>query len=610
MLRRVLFVHLILVLLSPIVFVTNGQAISPSKRMDHSPASNALQALKLHRSFLNINNLWLPVRNDGHMGADSVSKYGTYPKGSVNILYSDQIIWTGKVKDGLQPELRTEGGYLSNDMNTVPGSILSNGIPEDPSQQSVRVYRYRPDFEHGDLTLDASSVFDTIATKVTPAMVAAVRDQYRRDFTEWPWVKGAPFVDKNANGLMDPGELPGLQDADQVIWFSYNDLDEMQSKNFGGGPPSGIEIQVTLWAYKDIPILQDVIFKRYRMIYRGGISTPANAIIDSMYVTQFADPDIGDSGNDYGGCDSVLGMGFAFNGPGPDKLYSGLGLMTPGIGYVMFQGPMVPAKQADAALFDFKSRRGVRNLPMTSFALHVTGGGDGLDAQPPYAYFFWDIARGCKAVGPLIITNELWSDPTTGNPTTFMCSGDPLSRTGWYAGSGKGVPVAPGDARLYLNSGPFTMAVGDTQEVVLGILVSTAPDGPNNVTYLKYMAATLRGVYPSLGEYAAELRTRTSVHPLPTIPNDFALHQNYPNPFNPSTRIRYSLSRESNVKLVVLDLLGREVRVLDQGVRQVGTYLISWDAGDDKGSVVSSGVYFYSLITDQFQLTRKLLLLR
>jgi hypothetical protein len=88
-------------------------------------------------------------------------------------------------------------------------------------------------------------------------------------------------------------------------------------------------------------------------------------------------------------------------------------------------------------------------------------------------------------------------------------------------------------------------------------------------------------------------------------PSKSSLLQNYPNPFNPSTNISYQLPVAKHVKLVVFDVLGREVATLVDGVEEPGYKSVMWDA-----SGVASGVYFYRLQAGDFVQTRKLLLLR
>ena len=77
------------------------------------------------------------------------------------------------------------------------------------------------------------------------------------------------------------------------------------------------------------------------------------------------------------------------------------------------------------------------------------------------------------------------------------------------------------------------------------------------------------------------------------VPSQYILSQNYPNPFNPSTVIRYQLPEASNVRLAVFDFLGREVAMLVNERKAVGSYEIRFDA-----SGFSSGVYLYRLTAD------------
>ncbi|HKJ81282.1 MAG TPA: T9SS type A sorting domain-containing protein [Ignavibacteriaceae bacterium] len=90
-----------------------------------------------------------------------------------------------------------------------------------------------------------------------------------------------------------------------------------------------------------------------------------------------------------------------------------------------------------------------------------------------------------------------------------------------------------------------------------------------------------------------------------SLPANYTLEQNYPNPFNPSTIIKYSLPSESFVSLKVYDLLGREVRTLVNKVQKAGVQRINFNASD-----LPSGVYIYTLSTNRFTQTKKLVLLK
>ena len=88
-------------------------------------------------------------------------------------------------------------------------------------------------------------------------------------------------------------------------------------------------------------------------------------------------------------------------------------------------------------------------------------------------------------------------------------------------------------------------------------------------------------------------------------PIQFSLGPNYPNPFNPSTTIRYSIPRTAHVTLAVLDILGREIATVFDGIQQAGGHSVQFDAQH-----LSSGVYMYRLTSGSFVQTRKMLVLK
>ena len=103
--------------------------------------------------------------------------------------------------------------------------------------------------------------------------------------------------------------------------------------------------------------------------------------------------------------------------------------------------------------------------------------------------------------------------------------------------------------------------------------------------------------------------------PIPTgaddaVPESYHLEQNYPNPFNPSTTIRYSLPARSTVELAVFSVDGALIRVLDSGMKSMGTHEAAWDGRDAFGTAVASGVYFYRLNAGTFTETRKMVLMK
>jgi hypothetical protein len=91
----------------------------------------------------------------------------------------------------------------------------------------------------------------------------------------------------------------------------------------------------------------------------------------------------------------------------------------------------------------------------------------------------------------------------------------------------------------------------------------------------------------------------------PEFPHAFSLEQNYPNPFNPETVVRYQVPVASDLKIIVYDLLGRQVAVLVNDRKEAGSYEVKFS-----GTGLASGVYFYRLQAGSYVNTRKLLLLR
>jgi len=97
-----------------------------------------------------------------------------------------------------------------------------------------------------------------------------------------------------------------------------------------------------------------------------------------------------------------------------------------------------------------------------------------------------------------------------------------------------------------------------------------------------------------MGNFQLNL-TITSVKPSNNLPTTFALEQNYPNPFSSSTAISYQLNKQSNARVTIYDILGREIKSFNAGLQTAGAYGVVWDGKNDLGRIVAPGVYFYRL---------------
>ena len=98
---------------------------------------------------------------------------------------------------------------------------------------------------------------------------------------------------------------------------------------------------------------------------------------------------------------------------------------------------------------------------------------------------------------------------------------------------------------------------------------------------------------------------------LQTLPAAFSLADNFPNPFNPATTIQYALPQAADVELTVYNVLGQPIRTLVAEHQNAGRYVVEWDATNDSGHSLSSGMYFYRLQAGgEFHEVKKMLLLK
>lgn len=404
---------------------------------------------------ININNISTWIKNDGETDINQNGNSGfVFPKGSnKTAVFQSGFLWGGKI-DG---QFRVGGSTYRQ--GTVPGRILPNGKAADPSDPDVRIYRVRRDYKDGDLSAE-------LADGDGPS-IEAIRAQYEKDWNEWPASQGAPFEDVDGDGKYDPTiDIPGIPGADQTVWFVCNDLDPAQTDYMYGSLPMGIEEQVTVWGYKSTGALGNMIFRKFIIINKNPDQKP----FTEMYVSMWSDIDDGDAGDDFAGCDTTLSLGYVYNANAVDAVYNPL--PPPAVGFDFFQGPIVPGEASDKAIYKGKYIEGKKNLPMTAFYFFING--DPVYSDPDLGLYetgtlqWYNLFRG-----RISTSGDPFVDPTTGQPTKFTLSGDPVAGTGWL----DGMLHPPGDRRIGSVSGPFEMAYGDTQEVVVAEIAAGATPG-------------------------------------------------------------------------------------------------------------------------------------
>jgi hypothetical protein len=355
---------------------------------------------------------------------------------------------------------------------------------------------------------------------------------------------------------------------------------------------AGLEFQTTVFAFKHAGVLGDVVFKKYRIINKG------NKAVDSMFLGYWSDPDLGDGSDDFVGCDTILNLGYCYNGDNDDGGGSGstYGNPPPAVGYKLVQGPIRPGSENDSAKYNGRWQFGFNNVNINSFIFLIRERippGDPQPIPPDSAKHWYYYIRGYYKGGIPFI------DPTTSSPIKFILAGDPVSGTGWYEGPGWPGGPAPSDRRTIMGFGPVTFLPGDTQEVVIAIIMARGSDNIQSVAELKKKAATVQKFYDL---YKPELVNTEYVLPKPDY---YYLGQNYPNPFNPTTTIKYELPVRGLVTLKVYDILGNEIHTLVNTEQDAGEYEVKFN---QEG--LSSGIYFYHLTSREFNRTRKMLILK
>ncbi len=328
------------------------------------------------------------------------------------------------------------------------------------------INEYYTTFENGPIGADGKTV-DKGASKWKLYTITKTQanDPTSPEFVEWMSMEqyGAPTWTDPADNIKKPRVF-----GDMNFWSVYNDANVSHGDT--GSDPLGAEVNQLSWSYARPDVLGDAIFLKYTVINKSGKQW------SDTYFSLWSDPDLGDAGDDFVGCDTLKSLGFVYNASASGQLgkYAA--------GYDFLQGPIVP-KVGSTANFNFETVQDYENLPMSSYMTYINGSATWGDPGTKDEMYQYMIAR-----------NKVNDDATTypgfpaGSSLVFLLTGDPESNTGFLDSN-------PGDRRLMMTTGPFEMADGDVQEVVVGFLVSRGSDHLNAVTALKGADALVQQAY-------------------------------------------------------------------------------------------------------------------
>lgn len=535
------YIYILLVLLIPVY--SNAQFVQQQKKLDG-------------------NNIATYIINTGIFNQDisQVNQAGfEWPKGSGRFaIFSSGLTIAAKLTGQLRLATASYNGEYR------PGYIL-NGVPQTDSRFHIF------SIKRGDTTFTNT------------------------DYAEWgnmvPY--GAPYVDVNNNGTFELGiDRPGVRDASQTIFICMTDgfpESHMFNEGFSGGTlPLFAEVHFTAWCY-DIMGLEDVQFLKWDVINKS-INPWEGAIF-----TIFADTDLGDATDDWIGCDSLIELGYTYNGDNNDSgnNYVAYGLNPPAAGISFLKTPK-KSNNIEYGMSSFVTYKNSNGMPVC-------------ERQPDYPTQTYNYMKGLKSDG------SKWRNALTGLQTKFIFSGDPESGAGWTeinghienCGNDTSSHVHPspmGDRRMILNTSDslYTLSAGNSVTIVASQQIAKGTNHLNSVTKLKQLTTTIKNFWQTIG-----------ITPISSeVPESFRLHQNYPNPFNPSTKIRFEIplsvrGQKSEVRLYIYDIAGKEVARLVNEELQPGVYEYEFD-----GANLSSGMYFSRLETGDFFESRKMVLVK
>jgi len=557
----------------------------------------------LYRPFL-INRVFNYYGNngDGAFNKFSTSNEGfEFTKGSgKTCVFEEGVVWGGYHKGRTTPKI---GGSvyrhgLEAGPIVTPGTPTTDPVGDDPTNPANRIYRVRPDINPRTQFADVEALITSseipYVGRYESYTAQDIYNQYINDWNQWPAAEGAPFVygkDSNnvqrTNGPYDPRyDIPGRPGADQTLWYVANDCNQTRTAFLAGSPVIGLEMQRTIWGYNRANALGQTIFESTLLINKSG------AEIDTMYLAQFADPDLGSGLQNYVGYDTTRNLGYVYNGAPTDPVF---GTAIPAAGFDIVQGPAVPGSPGDTAAFHLRKRPGYRNLPNSAFVFFIS---TSIPYADPLQGAGGDVQWYRLLQGTIAATGASFIDPVTAKPTKFCLYGDPLTGQGWTAS----MTFPPQDVRFGMSTGPFTLAAGDTQEIVVALTAGLGADYLSSIGVLRSADDFVQNAYNAISGVGPVLGIPD---PAEAPPRSFTLNQNYPNPFNPSTVISYTLSRRSNVRLSVFNELGQVVANLVSRVEDAGRHEVRFTPDG-----LASGIYFYRLQTEENVAARKLVLIR
>jgi len=516
------------------------------------------------QTLLEVGNIRARIYNDGALFWKGGTNQYEAPKNSgLHSIFASSFAVGGLINDRLHMAASTYGRY-----EFWPGPLDTDGNP--PSDCSV----YDQIWE---ITTEDFQLFESDGL-------------FSENMINWPWHLGAPIVDGDGNPdnyNLEGGDRPELL-GDQLLWWVMNDRGNVHE--WSDAPPIGLEVHASVFAFQNANSGGDISFYRYKVVNKN-----QNPLTDAFF-SMWVDPDLGDASDDYFGSDSLLHMGFTYNGdPIDENAYEDT---PPAIGYTFLKTPEAPIDNYDNDR-DGEVDESGELAGMYSAVTFLGGGGrqgDPFNAEGMYNYMkgLWKDGTPMTVGGDGINVSNV--------KTRFIFHGDPTTRSFWseiQPTQDGGSPSPASDRRFMISTGPVDLPAGQSTEVFVAIVWARGNDYLDSVRKLKNIVANMQSVPES---YLASGYREGLLEPEPTTPeNVLGFDQNFPNPFNRTTTLRYSLPKTMQVRLTVFDMLGKEVARLAEGVQYTGTYTQVFNSNN-----LPAGIYYARLEVDHLTFTKKM----
>jgi hypothetical protein len=405
----------------------------------------------------------------------------------------------------------------------------------------------------------------------------------------------APFVDYNNDGLYNPndGDYPKIK-GDQTLYFIFNDKLAAHTNTFAS---MGVEVQGMAYAYGCPTVVSGKPELSYTTFYDYKIINRSSTNYHDVYVSMFSDVDLGYYADDYIGTNVTDNYGYAYNADANDETISaavGYGSYIPTQGFNIVKGPIANLNDGidnnNNGIVD-ETGEDCKLNKLTYYNNNFAGTPlqtiDPENGQEYYNYMtgFWKdgspFTCGGNAYGGTTPTSWVYTADTY---TNGVCGSTP-----WYESS------VPGDRRLILSAGPFTLNAGQMQEVEYAFVTSfdsSIVGGMAALPKLKSDIQKINTFYNQVNKPNCLQSITIGVSEL-LKQNDFAL---FPNPAKSAITISSTINGIVKINYEIVDVLGK---VLMQNE----------NTGSDKFSInitaLNSGIYFFRLQVNNSVVVKK-----